>query len=274
MALCDKIRQARLEAGLSQKALCGDTITRNMLSLIENGNAKPSMATLSYIAQRLGKPVSYFLEEAAVVSENQGVITAARAAYAQADYSRAQELLAGYETDDALFDAEFFLLNALTQVALAEQAIAQGRSVYALTLLERAQQALRQTPYATEALQRHILVLHYGAKPSLARVLAESLPDNTQETCLRAEAALQQGQPQKAAAILDAHQSSKPQWQLLRGTCAMQLQQYAEAARYYHGAEEAYPQQTAAALEQCYRELQDYKMAYQYACKQRENKGQ
>ncbi len=68
MSLGEKLRLARQEAGLSQRALCGDAITRNMLSQIENGTAKPSMATLQYLAGRLQKPVSYFLGEAAAES--------------------------------------------------------------------------------------------------------------------------------------------------------------------------------------------------------------
>ena len=34
MELGEKLLQARQEAGLSQRQLCGDVITRNMLSLI------------------------------------------------------------------------------------------------------------------------------------------------------------------------------------------------------------------------------------------------
>ena len=79
MTLGEKIKQARLEAGLSQRQLCGEEVTRNMLSQIENGSAKPSMATLSYFATRLGKSVSFFLEEEAVCSPNQEIMTAARA---------------------------------------------------------------------------------------------------------------------------------------------------------------------------------------------------
>ena len=63
MELGEKIRQARLAAGLSQRQLCGEEITRNMLSLIENGSAKPSMKTLSYLASQLGKPLSWFLDD-------------------------------------------------------------------------------------------------------------------------------------------------------------------------------------------------------------------
>ena len=81
MELGEKLRQARLEAGLSQRQLCGEEITRNMLSQIENGSAKPSMDTLRYFAQRLGKPVSWFLEEEGAISPNSQVMAAARAAF-------------------------------------------------------------------------------------------------------------------------------------------------------------------------------------------------
>ena len=74
MTLGEKLKQARLEAGLSQRQLCGDVITRNMLSQIENGSARPSMDTLKYLASRLGKPVSYFLEEEAEVPANLAVM--------------------------------------------------------------------------------------------------------------------------------------------------------------------------------------------------------
>ena len=37
MELGQKLRRARQELGLTQRQLCGDTITRNMLSLIESG---------------------------------------------------------------------------------------------------------------------------------------------------------------------------------------------------------------------------------------------
>ena len=78
MELGQRIRQLRLSKGMSQRQLCGDVITRNMLSQIENGSARPSMDTLSYLAARLEKPVSFFLEEDTVTSPNQAVMTRAR----------------------------------------------------------------------------------------------------------------------------------------------------------------------------------------------------
>ena len=70
MELGQRILQARQEAGLSQRQLCGDVITRNMLAQIEHGTARPSMDTLQYLAERLGKSISYFLEEASLESPN------------------------------------------------------------------------------------------------------------------------------------------------------------------------------------------------------------
>ena len=72
MELGEKIRQARLEAGLSQRQLAGEEITRNMLSLIENGSAKPSVKTLRYLSRRLEKPLSYFLEDWVLLEQNRG----------------------------------------------------------------------------------------------------------------------------------------------------------------------------------------------------------
>ena len=80
MELGARLRQARLEAGISQRQLCGDVITRNMLSQIENGSARPSMDTLRYLAGQLGKPLSYFLEDDAVTSPNQELMEKLRLA--------------------------------------------------------------------------------------------------------------------------------------------------------------------------------------------------
>ena len=56
-----RIRERRKELGLTQNAVSGDFITRNMLSSIENGSAKPSIDTLIYIADKLNMPAEYFM---------------------------------------------------------------------------------------------------------------------------------------------------------------------------------------------------------------------
>ena len=58
-----KIKELRLQKGLTQAALSGETVTRNMLSQIENGVAKPSVTTISEIAEKLDVPTEYFFSE-------------------------------------------------------------------------------------------------------------------------------------------------------------------------------------------------------------------
>ena len=59
-----RVRELRLKRGLTQKELAGDRITRNMLSLIESGNASPSVQTLLWLAERLDAPIGYFFSDA------------------------------------------------------------------------------------------------------------------------------------------------------------------------------------------------------------------
>ena len=150
MELGEKIRQARLEAGLSQRVLCGNTITRNMLSQIENGVAKPSMATLQYLASRLGKPVGYFLEEQTVLSPNPDVMAQARNAYAKKDYRAVMTHLAEYQSPDPLFDAEKDFLAALASLALAEE-VADQDPRWAEFLLDRIN---RSSIYYNESMEQ------------------------------------------------------------------------------------------------------------------------
>lgn len=271
MELGQKIKQARLESGLSQRQLCGEEITRNMLSQIENGSARPSMDTLRYLAARLGKTVAYFLEEQAVTSPNQSVMEQARESWSKGDPERTARILADYRGPDRVFDRERWLLEALCLMATAEQALQENKQAYAVRLLEKAKQAGEQTDYYTPDLERKRKLLSCRADPAAAREIASSLPDLTPEILVRARAALEVGDPARCGRILDAAAPTEDgQWHYLRGEAYFAMGQYAPAAEHYHRAESLYPRQTALRLEQCYRELEDFKQAYFYACKQRE----
>ncbi len=157
MHLGEKLKAARLEAGLTQRALCGDVITRNMLSQIENGTAKPSMSTLQYLAERLGKPMGYFLEEQSILSPNSALMDQARAAYAEKDHRQVLEILEGYKEPDPLFDHEKHYLWALSALAHGESLLPQSPQT-AERLLER---ICRSSIYYTEAMeQRRRILLH------------------------------------------------------------------------------------------------------------------
>ena len=101
MELGEKLLKARIAAGLSQRQLCGDVITRNMLSQIEHGTARPSMETLQYLASRLGKPISFFLEDSLDTAPLEALekLRQAEAALACGKHRYAAQILESVETD-------------------------------------------------------------------------------------------------------------------------------------------------------------------------------
>lgn len=260
MALGELLRQARLASGMSQRELCGDTITRNMLSQIENGAARPSMDTLRYLAARLGKPVGYFLEEE-VASPEQAIVEKARNAYAEGDFAQALELTRDAQNDEGA------LLYALAAMGRAEQAIREGRLPYAAALLKDA--ARPECVYYTKELERRRLLLLAKVAPEEIAAIVEALPDCDEELMLRGRTALMTGEPGKAARFLDAAENRESgAWCMLMGEYCLAIGKYAEAIVHFKPVEEQALQQ----LERCYEELQDFKMAYYYAKKQRKDK--
>lgn len=264
MELGEKLRQARLEAGLSQRQLCGEEITRNMLSLIEHGAAKPSMKTLQYLSARLGKSVSFFLDETAVVSPNQEVMASARRLFDNAEFSEAALVLEAYQEPDSVYDREKGLLQALCYLSLAERAIREDRPVYARELLEKID--FRTAYCADDLVRRRALLLGQLGRTDIC----SALPSLDPELKLRAAAALESGDPLRAGQLLDAAEDKlDPHWNLCRGNAYLSEGQYREAAQCFHVAENTYPEETTPALEHCYRELEDYRRAYEYACRRR-----
>ena len=63
MKIGEKIKKLRIERQMTQTEICGDYITRNMLSKIENGSATPSVQTMEHIAKQLGVGVSELFED-------------------------------------------------------------------------------------------------------------------------------------------------------------------------------------------------------------------
>lgn len=262
MTLGEKICQARQEAGLSQRQLSEPQITRNMLSRIEHGTVQPSMTTLKYLAQRLGKPVSWFFGEQGTV-ENGGFLEKARSLYRAGEYAAVVSQLSR-DTPDW----EQQLLLCLSDLELARQALEQGQQSHARTLLRRSAQAAEATPYGA-FLSRELILLRYQAGEDPVR-LAQQLPEDDRELLLRADAAGKAGDTARAAALLTAAgQQDSPLWNLMQGQTLFDAKAYAEAAACFRKAEQAYPRETIPRLETCYRELEDYKQAYFYACKQR-----
>jgi transcriptional regulator with XRE-family HTH domain len=94
MNIGEKIKSLRKEKKLTQSALAGQRITRNMLSLIERGAANPSLETVEYIAAKLGAPLAYFFSDSdnLFFFEKEKSIKRIREAYAAKSYKHCIEL--------------------------------------------------------------------------------------------------------------------------------------------------------------------------------------
>ena len=258
MEIGAKLKAARLAAGLSQRQLCGEKITRNMLSLIENGSAKPSMDTLSYLANRLGQPISAFLEEA--ITTNRGVIDTARSQ----DVVSGLETLKAYDPKDTSLDPEYYFLKALYSLRLARQVLAEGKQGYARELLTAAQSAGAQTPYYTRELDRERICIAFLLDPdSAANLEPQLLRDET--TAIYGKAALDRGDPDTCLRWLEGQSGETAD--RLRAEAFFAKTDYESALRYYKRLPEEH--QPFSKMELCCKELQDFKQAYYYACLQR-----
>lgn len=259
MTMGQRILAARQAAGLSQRQLAGDEMTRNMLSALEHDGANPSVATLRYLSERLGKPVSYFLGEDAPEIPEYPQLVQARSAYDAGEYRVCMDILGKIEAPGEILEREVGLLRILAAMSLAEEMTAQERRPYAKRLLEQAREESVHCPYFTEPLAERLKLLEAeaggaGALPNVDRVLLG-----------RARGALADGQWQTGLACLDAAEERTQDWQLLRGKALFAGERYAEAAQHFHRVEDAVD--VRRELEICYRELEDYKMAYYYAKK-------
>lgn len=257
MELGSKIKAARMEAGLSQRQLCGTHMTRNMLSQIENGSAHPSMKTLRYLAEQLGKPVSYFLEEQAVVLPNQQPLADARRALALGNLEAMRRALDLFREPDEWLYEERQLLEYCWHVRRAQQALADGMIPYGVKLLY-------------EALELDGLYITADLRYR-CRVLLGMAGENTALECDEEALlvrAMQCAEPKRRLEILAASEDKqRPEWNLLQAEALFEEKRYEEAAEAYCKTTES--RAVLEKLEACYRELGDYKKAYEYVCKQR-----
>jgi hypothetical protein len=178
------------------------------------------MKTLSLLAERLGKSVSYFLD------------------------------------DSAPDPGE--LVSSGANLHRARQALKEGKHLYARQLLEGV---------TAPELLREKLLLEARIPGADLPGICRDLPSLDEELLLRAEAALEDHQRCRNL-LLAAERKTAPRWNLLMGRLLFSEQSWAAAAEHLLPAEPHYPE-TAAMLEVCFRELGDYRQAYEYACKQR-----
>ena len=102
MKIGEKIKAIRKEKKMTQSALAGQRMTRNMLSSIERGAANPSLETMEYIAKRLGTPLAYFFSDSddLYFFEKEKSIKRIRDAFAAKSYKHCIEMCLGLSDCD------------------------------------------------------------------------------------------------------------------------------------------------------------------------------
>jgi len=110
--LGERVRSARREAGLSQAQLAGDELTKGFISQIESGLVRPSIRSLQHIAQKLGKPLDYFIGDEPLAATKRVTFhhLAAEAAAERLDWPTAEiEASAGLEVATDVTERAAFL---------------------------------------------------------------------------------------------------------------------------------------------------------------------
>lgn len=149
-----KIKQLRKSKKMTQAALVGDKITRNMLSGIENGVANPSISTLNYLADKLGVSVGYLLseEEDLLPYEKKNAIDKIYRAYEAENYKACINIINSLShTDNEL---TYMLTDSYLQ--LGKKSIANGALETAKKNLSQAQMYSYQTKIPAEHLKAQI----------------------------------------------------------------------------------------------------------------------
>ncbi len=97
--LGSKIKAIRNELGMTQKELSEGIVTRNMLSRIENGEALPSLQTVSAIAERLSVPVGYLIDDRddGTKLRNERLLSMIKKEYSLGNYELCLQYLSGLE---------------------------------------------------------------------------------------------------------------------------------------------------------------------------------
>ena len=147
-----RVKEARTQIGISQRQLAGDDMTRAYISLIEKGHATPSEKTLRIIANRLDKPLSYFMgddeEDSTEISEAmlERAIKKANEGQIESALKIANRIFSTTQSLPVTVDTYFFILDIKLQEEHYEE------------VLEYGEEALSQIK---ELKDRHALVRYY-----------------------------------------------------------------------------------------------------------------
>lgn len=149
-----KIKKIRKLRRLTQSALVGDKVTRNMLSRIENGAANPSLDTLEYLANGLGVSIAYLLSEDddLLFYEKKELISQIYRAYEAKNYSACIKSINSLSDKDN----ELNYILSVSYLELAKNMVRRGSLISALKYLELSDEHCKMTVIDTQHIEAQI----------------------------------------------------------------------------------------------------------------------
>ena len=139
-SLGERVRQLRINQGLTQTDLAGERFSKEYVSQIERGKTRPTGETVTWLAERLNVDAGFLLNGVSSGERErvESVIARAEAALESYDYAGVAPILGGVAEALARVSAPDLELRALTSEAWAQMYLGEVRD--AIRLLERARQ--------------------------------------------------------------------------------------------------------------------------------------
>jgi tetratricopeptide (TPR) repeat protein len=128
----ERVRHARIAANLTQQELAGGAYSKSYISAVERGKMTPSFQALQMLAERLGRPVSFFLGEGDI--DLQAWATSGASTSTLSDEERQQR---EQEARHMLIEAEEWLVKGQADKALAVLRADANEPPTALPLVEK-----------------------------------------------------------------------------------------------------------------------------------------
>ena len=178
MDIGSKVKQLRTEKLMTQSELAGTEITRNMLSRIENGAALPSLGTVVYLAKRLGVPAGYLLSEGEeeFIYNKISVMKNIRRAYTDGDFELCRDICLSVFNE---FDNELELILTDCCLGVAESSMKQGKLHKARDFLDEAIVHSANTMFNTVTQRNGIAVMF-----ELLKKISPALDSNETDTII------------------------------------------------------------------------------------------
>lgn len=152
MTIGQKIKKLRTDLGMTQARLCKDFITRNMLSQIENDVAKPSIDTITYIANTLGVPAGFLLTDTddLLAFQKLTCINTLRELYKQKEFAKCAQICERLPGSDD--EIAFILANCYLNIG--KNHLQSGNINAAENFLSASLVFLDKTAYASDSIRR------------------------------------------------------------------------------------------------------------------------